>query len=164
MEIWDAYNENFEKIEGITLVRGEPIPDGMFHLVCDVIVRHKDGTYLLMQRAHNKSHGGMWETTAGGSALQGEAPLECAERELREETGIAAHNLREIGRMVNRCAYPSLHIMYLCVTDRNKNNITLQNGETIDYKWLSRDELLKMEENDIVSKRIWKFVPELANK
>ena len=29
MEIWDAYDENLNKIEGVTLVRGEPIPDGV---------------------------------------------------------------------------------------------------------------------------------------
>lgn len=48
MELWDAYDENFRRVEGRTLVRGEPVPEGLFHLVCDVLVRHTDGTYLLM--------------------------------------------------------------------------------------------------------------------
>ena len=43
-----------------------------------------------MQRDFRKHLGGKWELTAGGSALQGETALECASRELREETGIAA--------------------------------------------------------------------------
>ena len=38
MEVWDAYNKEFEKIEGMTLIRGEAIPDGVYHLVSDVIV------------------------------------------------------------------------------------------------------------------------------
>ena len=50
MEVWDAYNKEFEKIEGMTLIRGEAIPDGVYHLVSDVIVKHADGYYLLMQR------------------------------------------------------------------------------------------------------------------
>lgn len=50
MEVWDAYNRQFERIEGVSLVRGETIPDGVYHLVSDVIVRHIDGEYLLMQR------------------------------------------------------------------------------------------------------------------
>lgn len=50
MEIWDAYNSFFTKIEGKTLIRGETIPDGMFHLVVAVLVRHTDGSYLLMKR------------------------------------------------------------------------------------------------------------------
>ena len=42
MELWDAYNSNFEKIEGMTLVREEQdkIPAGVYHLVCEVLVRH----------------------------------------------------------------------------------------------------------------------------
>ena len=93
MEIWDAYDRNLEKIEGMTLIRGGKIPEGVYHLVCDVIVRHTDGEYLLMQRDSRKHYGGMWEATAGGSALQGEKPLDCAIRELREETGIHAEYL-----------------------------------------------------------------------
>ena len=50
MELWDAYDENFRRVEGVSLVRGEPIPAGAYHLVCDVLVRHTDGSYLLMQR------------------------------------------------------------------------------------------------------------------
>ena len=41
-----------------------------------------------MQHDLRKHHGGEWEVTAGGSALQGENGLEAAIRELKEETGI----------------------------------------------------------------------------
>lgn len=37
MELWDAYTEKGEKT-GITLVRGEVIPKGLFHVVVEVIV------------------------------------------------------------------------------------------------------------------------------
>ena len=40
-----------------------------------IIVRHADGSYLVMQRDKRKHLGGMWEATAGGSALQGEDPM-----------------------------------------------------------------------------------------
>ena len=85
MELWDAYDGEFRRIQGVSLVRGEPIPAGIYHLVCEVLVRHTDGSYLLMRRDPRKHHGGLWESTAGGSALQGEAPLDCARRELRTE-------------------------------------------------------------------------------
>lgn len=74
MELWDAYDRDFKKIQGVTLVRGEVIPEGFFHLVCEIIVRHIDGSYLIVQRDKRKHLGGMWEATAGGSALQGEEP------------------------------------------------------------------------------------------
>ena len=36
MELWDAYDEKLNKIEGVTLIRGETIPEGMFHLVSEI--------------------------------------------------------------------------------------------------------------------------------
>ena len=48
-----------------------------------------------MQRDPRKPWGGMWEATAGGSALAGETPLECAARELREEIETAEEEIRE---------------------------------------------------------------------
>ena len=50
VEIWDAYDADWNRIEGKTLVRGRPIPEGIFHLVADVLVRHTDGSYLLISR------------------------------------------------------------------------------------------------------------------
>ena len=75
MELWDAYDRDFKKVQGVTLIRGEKVPENYFHLVCDIIVRHADGSYLVMQRDKRKHLGGMWEATAGGSALQGEDPM-----------------------------------------------------------------------------------------
>lgn len=70
METWDAYDKDFNKVHDVTLIIGEAIPEGLFHMVCDIIVKHTDGNYLLMQRDRRKQFGGMWEATAGGSALQ----------------------------------------------------------------------------------------------
>ena len=125
-ELWDAYDNNFNKMNGITLVRGEPIPDGIYHLVCEIIIKHMDGTYLLMQRDFRKAYGGMWEVSAGGSALMGENPLTGAIRELKED---------------------------LCVTDCGKDSVILQEGETIAYKWIDRNTLLKMSEEEMASER-----------
>ena len=143
MELWDAYDRNLEKIEGMTLIRGEKIPEGVYHLVCDVIVRHTDGEYLLMQRDRRKHYGGMWEATAGGSALQGENPLDCAIRELREETGIHTERLEEVGR-VWAAGRNTVYCEFLCITDCRKDSIILQEGETSAYQWVTQDELLSI--------------------
>ena len=160
MEIWDAYDASFNRIEGMILTRGKVVPDGLFHLVCDVLVRHADGTYLLMQRDTHKDFGGMWEATAGGSALRGESPLECAVRELQEETGIVSNELIEVGRVVNDDTH-SIYMEYLCVTNWNKERIILQEGETSDYKWVSAKDLMNMAQTELVTKRIHKFIEEL---
>ena len=152
-EIWDAYDRDFNKIENVTLVRGEPIPDGLYHLVCDIVVKHTDGTYLLMQRDLQKTFGGRWELTAGGSALIGETPLEGAMRELREETGIASSDFKELRRVVNEQRH-FICVVYFCLTDCDKNSVTLQEGETIDYKWVTKEEILKMPSDTLASVRV----------
>ena len=159
-EIWDAYDSNFNKIENVKLVRGEPVPDGMYHLVCDIIVKHVDGTYLLMRRDFKKHFGGMWELTAGGSALAGETPLDCALRELREETGIIATNLEEVQRIVHD-VHHSYYVEFLCITDWDKNVITLQEGETIEYKWVDKTTILRMTEDELASSRALKILKEM---
>ena len=68
MEIWDGYNID-GSLAGVDLVRGEKIPDGLYHLVCEVLVQHTDGDFLLMKRDLNKPiNPGKYEATAGGSA------------------------------------------------------------------------------------------------
>ncbi len=160
MEIWDAYDKDFHKIANTQLIRGESIPDGMFHLVCEVIVRHTDGTYLLMQRDKRKQFGGTWEATAGGSALQGEAPLECAVRELREETGIVSSSLTELGQVISNENH-SIYVEFLCITDCEKDSVTLQEGETSAYQWVCREKLKNMKKSELVTKRMQSFISEL---
>ena len=161
MELWDAYDENFRKIEGISLVRGEPVPEGVFHIVMEILVRHKDGTYLLMQRDPHKHFGGMWEASAGGSALQGETPLDCAKRELREETGIFAENLTEL-QMRRSPRMRTFYGDYFCETDCDKDSIVLQEGETVAYRWVTAEELLKMTRDELVPMRMQEYVREMT--
>lgn len=159
-ELWDAYDENFNLIEGVTLKRGEKIDGGVFHLVCDIIVRHTEGDYLIMQRDARKHYGGMWEATAGGSALVGESPYQCAVRELYEETGIHADTLTEVGRVVdNECH--SAYVEYLCVTNCDKDSVKLQDGETSDYRWVDKDTLLNMKNDELITQRMQCFIDEL---
>lgn len=149
MELWDAYNSSFVKIKDTTLVRGETIPQDVYHLVCDILVKHTDGTYLLMKRDPGKSFGGMWEASAAGCALAGETPLQCAVRELKEETGITSNDLIEVGKELCLETH-SFHVEFLCITDCNKDEILLQDGETVDFKWLNKDELLSMPTDELL--------------
>ncbi len=89
MEIWDAYKKD-GSLAGCDLYRGKSIPEGLFHIVSEVLVRHIDGTYLLMQRDWNKKgYPGLFDASARGSILKGETPYQGAVRELKEETGIS---------------------------------------------------------------------------
>ena len=139
MEIWDGYNID-GTLAGVDIVRGEPIPDGLYFLTVEILVRHTDGDYLLMHRDPSKpAFPGYLEATAGGAAQKGENPYTAALRELREETGIVAEHLEPLGNM------PYMRMLchqYLCVTDCDKSSITLQEGETVGYEWLSEKEFI----------------------
>ena len=147
MELWDGYLKD-GTLANVDLVRGEPIPDGLYHLVCEVLVRHIDGSHLLMKRSTAKpNYGGWYEATAGGSALKGESAYTCVKRELLEETGISANNFERIGGYTS-C--DTIYVCFLCITDCVKDSVTLQEGETTDYRWLSEEEFIAFVNSDAI--------------
>ena len=182
-EIWDLYDKDFNKIEGASITRGEAIPAGRFHLVGNVLVRHEDGTYLIMLRDRAKKHGGMWEASAGGSALKGETPIQCAARELAEESGIVCKGASGAagGALAGAAAGAlaggiggasvltggplkdlgvtvneksrTIYAEYLCVVSGPKDAVRLQKGETTAFKWVSKEELLALSLSELLSGR-----------
>lgn len=162
MEIWDAYYAD-GTLAGRDLVRGEPIPAGLYHLVSEILVRHTDGDYLLMQRDPRKpNYGGFYEATAGGSALKGEDKLACARRELREETGIDDPALEEIGRYTSQ---DTIYFCFLCVTDQDKSSVRLQAGETVSYQWVSEADFIAfVNSEDMIDVQKRRYGPYLRKK
>lgn len=142
MELWDAYRADGTPTGG-TLVRGEPIPEGLYHLVCEVLVRHSDGSYLCMKRSEDKPNfPGFYEATAGGSALQGEDMYRCVHRELLEETGITSNHFQHLYGQVfedDQCIFHT----FLCTVDCPKDSVRLQSGETEGYRWMPEREFIR---------------------
>lgn len=137
MEIWDGLDEEGNLI-GVDLVRGGDVPSGIYHLICEVLVEHINGSFLLMQRDEKKpSNPGKYEASAGGSAVKGEDSYSCIKRELYEETGIVADNFTYIGKNINK---HGIYHSYHTVVDIEPDSIRLQENETISYRWLSREE------------------------
>lgn len=153
-ELWDAYDKNCNKIDNVILRRDDPnnIPEGMYHIVCDVILKHNDGSFLVMQRDPNKHFPLKWELTAGGSVVQGETPLEGAKRELKEETGIDGKDFKQLGMLISP-SHHTIYIMYIAFTDCPKDSIILQKGETVAYKWIGDFELNNPERLDLATER-----------
>jgi 8-oxo-dGTP pyrophosphatase MutT (NUDIX family) len=138
-EIWDLFDRDGNRT-GETFVRGfgnfRNIPEGRYHLVVDLLVIHTDGTYLLTKRSDTKDvYPGYWEASAGGSAVSGEEPLQAAERELYEETGLRADSLELVGISFRESSH-GLYYSYLAKVSGDKDRIVLQDGETTDYKWV----------------------------
>lgn len=140
MELWDAYDARGRKT-GQTLVRGESVPAGLFHLVAEIAVRHADGSYLLTRRDLGKpSYPGLWEMGAGGSVTKGEDALMGARRELFEETGIVPDAMRKAFWFVSPKAR-TIYAGYVAHYAGDKNAVVLQENETIAYRWLTGREL-----------------------
>lgn len=143
MELWDAYDKD-GNLTGDTLVRGGEVADGLYHIVVGILVQHVDGTYLLMHRDPRKeTFPDVYEASAGGSALKGEDALQAARRELLEETGVTAGELTPLYEEISHKGH-CLYRGFLCVTDCDKQSITLQEGETVGFLWADRDEVERL--------------------
>jgi 8-oxo-dGTP pyrophosphatase MutT (NUDIX family) len=152
MELWDLYDREGNKTDGIwerKNGKNNDLPEGRYHLVCDILVRHTDGSYLLTKRHPDKPIcPGFWEPGAGGAALKGEGPEECAVRELFEETGLRADSLDLVSRSVSDYSH-TIYFSYLAIVHCDKDSIVLQEGETTDYKWVDTKGLLEYADSDL---------------
>ncbi|MCI8419616.1 MAG: NUDIX domain-containing protein [Oscillospiraceae bacterium] len=141
-ERWDACDREGNPL-GYTVVRGEPVPEGVWHRVAEVLSITTEGRVLITKRHPDKPWGGFWEYT-GGSVLAGEEPQAGAARELREETGIslpeaALHPLYVDARL----GIDGLNTIYCCFAaffDPAEQTIRLQEGETVDFRLLPYDQ------------------------
>ena len=120
------------------------MPEGRYHLVCDILIQHGDGTFLLTLRDSRKEmYPGCWEASAGGAALAGETPEEAARREMREETGLEAEMLKQISITRNPVTHSIVHA-FLAEVNCAKDTVRLQEGETVDYQWMEPEAFLKL--------------------
>ena len=154
-ELWDLYDKDGNKTGEVWERRHGNymnIPEGRYHLVSDVLVQHRDGTFLLTKRHTGKDvYPGYWEASAGGSAQLGEGPEECAKRELFEETGILCDSF-ELVKITFSNRSPSLIYSYVAQVDCDKNSIVLQEGETTEYKWVDAAGLIEYAESELAIK------------
>ena len=161
IEIWGLFKRDGTNDEHKTMIRGEHTPEGYYHIVTDIVVQHEDGDFLLMQRDYRKHKGGQFELTCGGSAVNDESAFDAAKRELKEETGIDTDKLTLLDHEIDD-SKKGFYYEYYLKDNIDKNSITLQEGETISYKWVNKDELKRMlNDKKISNKRILKYVADL---
>ena len=142
MEKWDLYNERRETL-GRTHHRPEPMVNGTYHVVVSIWTVNNENKILSTLRHPEKDkYPNLWENTAG-SVLAGETSREGAVRELLEETGIqvAQEELQLLGTIQEATAFVDQYIVRKGV---KREDLVMQEGETVDAKWVTLEELDEM--------------------
>lgn len=134
-ELWDAVDQTGRPL-GFDLIRGQAIPDGVYHHVVEVFTVADRQSILVTRRHPDKPYGLLWEVT-GGSVQKGEALRPAAARELLEETGISAppERLVHLADLVIP-GVPAIYHAYALPVSADGLSIRLQPGETVDWKLL----------------------------
>lgn len=140
MELWDLLDEHRQPT-GETHQRGLPVPKGRFHVIIGVWTIHDTLHRILVTKRDpsKKICPNQWENT-GGSLVSGEKSCHGAARELREETGqpCTCSDLEPIGTIQIPSAFVDCYIYH---TSAPADAIVLQEGETVDYRWVTIEEL-----------------------
>lgn len=149
MEIWDLYTRCREKT-GKDHIRGNPIPNGYYHLVVHVWIRNSKGEYLISQRAADRpTFPLMWECV-GGSVLKGESSIEGAIREVKEEVGTelsADKGTKVFSRVrdvIDKKQFQDILDVWLF---EYNGEVQLKNAtanEVADCRWMSVDEIRQL--------------------
>jgi ADP-ribose pyrophosphatase len=131
--------------ENITLPNGTTVDlDIIRHPGAAAMVALKDEKSLVMVRQYRHAVGGyIWEIPAG-TLDPGESPLECAKRELTEETGYAAERWQELGAIIPVPGYSDEKIHIFLATDLQTAHQNLDSDEIIDVREIPLEKAFEM--------------------
>ncbi|MCG1010874.1 NUDIX domain-containing protein [Salinicoccus sp. ID82-1] len=143
METWDIYDVSRNKMNK-TMVRGNQLAPGEYHMVVHVCIFNTSGEMLIQQRQPFKEGWpDMWDVTVGGSALSGDTSQMAAERETLEEIGLKL-NLENVRPTMTMNFGRGFDDIYLIEMDVDIRELSLQYEEVKDVKWASKAEVLEM--------------------
>ena len=160
-EFWDVYDKD-RVFQNMTIRRGDSFKDGQYYVCCEVWFQNSKGEMLLTQRHPDKKAGGLWEFTGGG-VLAGETTAQAAVREVKEEIGveITESELQFIHEHRQRNYFMDI---YLVNKDVKTEEIVLDKNETVQAKWVSKEELNGMIESQQVVRSVAQRFIMLKNK
>lgn len=145
METWDLYDKDRQPLHR-TVTRGAPLSPGTYHQVVHVCVFHPDGRLLIQQRQPFKSGwSNLWDITVGGSAVAGETSRQAAEREVREEIGLAL-DLSDVRPILSVNFAQGFDDFYLVRSAPEPAALRLQPEEVQAARWAELPEILAMRE------------------
>ena len=143
MEAWDLYTQDRVKT-GQTMLRGDPVPEGLFHLQVHVCIFNEQGEMLIQQRQSTKRwYAGLWDYSVGGSAVAGDTSLAAAERETLEELGLRV-SLAGRKPAVTRWYGAMIDDYYILPLNVALSDLHLQREEVQAVRWASQEDILTL--------------------
>lgn len=140
MEVWDVYNADRTKT-GKTMLRGEPLEPGAYHLVVHACFFNMKGEMLIQQRQDCKlGWPNLWDISVGGSSVSGESSQQAIEREVFEEIGLV-HSFQNVRPHMTVNFSRGFDDIYLIERDFDIDRLKLQADEVKMVKWASVDEI-----------------------
>ena len=148
MEVWDLYDKN-GCLTNKTHLRGQPIPNGFYHLVVHVWIVNSKGQLLISQRSKTRpTFPLMWECV-GGSVVKGENSLQGALRESFEEVGVTLKV--ENGKIVyNKVRKNDILDVWLFRYDGEVDLNNASTDEVCQTKWLEKQEIFELYKNQLL--------------
>ncbi len=165
-ELIDVLNENGIKT-GQVLSRGEVHKQGLWHRIIVVAIINEKNEILIQQRSDNKDKNpGMWDISVTGHLSAGQDSLAAATREISEEVSVSLGYTVEVRdfrfmfsfrreERVNENHYDRQFYDFFILRKNglNKEDITFQESEVQDIKFVNISELNKMREQNLIVER-----------
>lgn len=145
IEEFDLYNWD-RSPTGETWLRGQPLPQGRYHMVVHICIFNQKGELLIQQRHPNKAgYPNFWDLSAGGSALKGETSWMAAKRETAEELGLKLEldHVRPIMTLNFEDGFDDLYAVQI-TSELDLSRLHLQPEEVQAVQWASREQIQKM--------------------
>lgn len=152
MEYLDVVNKSGERL-GLQKLKADVHRDGDWHKTVHVWCLNDEGEVLIQRRAADKvNFPNFWDISVAGHIDSGETAIEAALREVYEEIGanIKEGNLRYLATVPQQFvlrdgAYVDneLCVIYLLTFNRRIAELTMQEEEVAELKWISLTELKK---------------------
>lgn len=151
-ELIDIYDGN-RALTGITIPReGAFLTEGQYMLYVLALIEDAKGRFLITQRSMDKHWGAGWWEVTGGGVRAGESSLEAVRREVPEEVGLELPNVS----YTPVYSYENVDLkrgdnyfvdIYHIKLDFTEADVSLLDGEAIDFRLASWDEISKLAEN-----------------
>ena len=151
MEFFDVVNKDRKPL-GYTKQRGLKLEEYEYNVGVEIWI-FNDNKLLITRRSLNKSHPLEWEVP-GGCSKSGETSIDTIIRETKEEIGISINN--NDCELIDTVIYKKQFVdIYKSNKEIDLNKIILQDDEVCDIKFVTKNEFLKMAENNEIVKSVY---------